>query len=108
AGLAQFVEEKKTPKNAKKAVRVPQGKSNAQADVADGENRKCVGDRPKTSGKKRPNDQVWRAANVGADGRSPQDQRWEAPAREKDADDHDERNDHRGNADRDELCWRFG
>src|SRR5260370_14402467 len=67
AGLARLIEKKKTPKNAEKAVRIPQGKSEAQADVADGENRQRVCHGPKTSGKKRPNNQVRRPANIGAD-----------------------------------------
>jgi len=78
-----------------------------QADVADGENRQRIGHGPKTSGKKRPNNQVRRPANIRADGGGAENQGRQAPAREKNADDHDERNDHRRDANGNELRWRF-
>src|SRR5260370_20768993 len=107
AGLAQLIEEKKTPKNAEKAIRIPQRKGDAQADVTDGENRQRVSHGPKTSGKKRPDDQVRRPADIGADGRGAQDQGGQAPARQKNSDNHDERNNHRRDADGNELRGRF-
>src|SRR5882762_1730362 len=48
-----------------------------------------------------------RPANIGADGRGAENERGQAPAREKNADDHDERNDHRRDADGNELRGRF-
>src|SRR5258707_1237982 len=99
--------EKKVPKNAEKVVRIPQRKCDAQADVTYCENCERVGHGPETSGEQRPNDQVRRASNIGADGRGAQDQRGQAPARKKNANDHDERNDHRRNANGNELGRSF-
>src|SRR6266851_1529434 len=107
ARLAQFIEEKKSPEDAEKTVRIPERKRDAQTNVANGEDGQRVGHRPKTTGEKRPNNKVRRAADVGADRRSAEDQSGEAPARQKNADDHDERNHHRGDSDGDELRWRF-
>src|SRR6266436_7864489 len=108
ARLTQFIEEKKSPEDAEKAVRIPEWKRNAQTDVANGEDGQRVRHRPKTTGEERPDNQMRRAADIGADGRSAEDQSGEAPARQKNADDHDERNHHRGNTDGDEFRRRFG
>src|SRR5437773_2508436 len=75
--------------------------------MSDGENRQRVGHGPEASCKKRPDDQVRRPEDIGADRRGAQNQRGQAPAREKNADDHDERNDHRRDADGNELGGRF-
>ena len=54
ARLAQFVEKKKAPENPEQAVRIPQRKRDAQADIANGENGQGIGDRPQTSGEHAP------------------------------------------------------
>src|SRR5882762_4516214 len=98
ACLAQLIEKKKSPEDAEKTVRIPERKRNAQTNVANGEDGQRVRHRPKRTGEERPNDKMRRAADVGADGRSAEDQSGEAPARQKDADDHDERNHQRRNS----------
>src|SRR6266568_5091857 len=65
AGLAQLIEKKKSPKNAEKAIGIPQRKGDAQANVTNGENSQRVGHGPEASGKKRPYDQVRRPATIG-------------------------------------------
>src|SRR5262249_3155022 len=46
ASLAKFVEEKKAPENAEHAVGIPEREGNAEADIANRENRERVGDGP--------------------------------------------------------------
>ena len=90
AGLAQFIEEEESPENSQKAIRIPEREGDAQADVADGEDRQRVRDGPQAAGQDGPEDQMGRAAHVHSNGRSAQNQGGQAPASEKDPDDHDE------------------
>src|SRR6267378_1419719 len=90
ARLAQFIEEKKPPEDAEKTIRIPERKSDAQTDVANREDGQGVRHRPETSGEERPNDEMRRAADIGADRRSAQDQSRQAPARQKNTNHHDE------------------
>jgi hypothetical protein len=62
----QFVEEEKSPEDAEEAIRVPEGKGDAEADVADGVNRERVGDGPHASGENGPDDEVRSLADVVA------------------------------------------
>src|SRR5271157_319010 len=107
AGLPQLIEKEEAPENTEEAVGVPQGESDAEADVADGENGERVGHRPQATRQQRPNYEMRRATHVGAHGGGAQDQSGEAPACKKNADDHDERNHDRGDTDGDELRRRF-
>src|SRR5467141_3112100 len=61
ARLVQFIEKKKSPKDAEKAVRIPERKSDAQTNVANGENGQRVRHRPKASGEERPDNEMRRA-----------------------------------------------
>src|SRR5215472_6807567 len=108
ARLTKFVEEKKAPEDAEEAVGVPEREGDAEADVANRENGERVGDGPEAARENGPDDEVRRATNVGANGGSAEDERGEAPAREKNADDHDERNGDGRNANGDKLRGRFG
>src|SRR6266568_1768235 len=66
AGLAKFVEEKKTPENAEEAVGIPEREGDAEADVANRKNRERIGHSPKAASKNGPDDEVRRAADVRA------------------------------------------
>src|SRR5262249_50241211 len=107
ADLAEFVEEKKAPEDTKKAVGIPKQEGNAKTDVTNDDNHKHVNNSPEAAGKNSPDDQMLRAADVGADGGSAQDQCGKAPAREKNTHDHDERNRNKRNADGDEFRESF-
>src|SRR5580658_507518 len=98
ASVAQFVEEKIAPEDAEKAVDVPKGKSDAEADVANGENGERVGNGPEAAGEDSPDDQVRGLANVGAHLARAADESRKTPAGEEDADYHQERNDEGRNA----------
>jgi len=108
ARSAEFVEKKKAPENAKKRIRIPKGKRDAEADVANGVDGERVGDGPKAACENRPKDKMGRATGVGADGTGTEDERRDAPAREEYSNNHDQRNDHWRQTERDELCGSFG
>src|SRR5208282_6087160 len=86
ARLPQLIEKEEAPKNAEKAVGIPQWESDAETDVTDGENGERVGHRPQATRQQRPNYEMRRATHVGAHGGGAQDQSGEAPARKKNAD----------------------
>src|SRR5690348_10945444 len=104
ACVAKFVEEKIAPEDAEEAVDIPEREGNAKADVADGENRKSVGDGPETACKDSPYDQVRGASNVRAHLTRAPDERGQAPPRQKGPYDHQERNYERRNA----QLYEFG
>src|SRR5208283_4307161 len=107
AGLAQFIEEEEAPENTEKAVGIPERESDAEADVSDGEDGERVCYRPQATRKQRPNYEMGSTEYVGSHGGCAEDQGGEAPTRKENAHDHDERNHNWGDADGDELCWRF-
>src|SRR5271157_2560824 len=106
-GLPQLIEKEETPENAEEAVGIPQGESNAETDVADGKNGERVGHGPQATRQQRPKDEMRRSAHVGPHGGCAQDQGRQTPSRKKNADDHDERNHDRGDANGDELRRRL-
>src|SRR5579871_3851676 len=89
--VMQLIEEEKSPKDAEQAIRVPQGKCDAKANVADGVDRKGIGDSPHASREYRPDDQMWRLTNVCFEVRRTADERWHAPACQEDSTHHDQR-----------------
>ena len=108
AGVAQFVEQRDTPQNADEAVHVPQRKRDAKADVTNGEDGQRVGDRPQTSRKHGPDDQMRRLPQVPTDLPRAAYQRGHAPSGKKDSGDHQQRNHNRGDSDGHQLGRRFG
>src|SRR6266571_3473657 len=83
-------------------------KRDAQADVFDREDGDGVGDGPEASGEHRPHGQVRSLAQVGAyRGRAAQ-QGWHAPAGEKHAEHHRQRDHHGGDPERHHLGRRLG
>src|SRR5260370_31344687 len=93
ACLTEFVEEDEPPKDAKKAVYVPERKGDAQANIADSENGESVGHRPQAAGEDGPRDEVGGLSRVGVDLGRAAHQRGNAPACEEYAYDHQERDD---------------
>src|SRR5271169_5247153 len=65
--VVQLVEEQIAPEDAEQAVRIPQGKRNAEADIADGVDGQRVGDGPHASGEYSPDDQVPSLSYIVAD-----------------------------------------
>jgi hypothetical protein len=108
ACLSKLIEKEKAPQDAEQAVRIPQRKRDAESNIADRENGHRVGHGPEAAGEDGPENQMWRAANVHADGRRAEEECGQAPAREKHANHHDQGDDHRRNADGDELRGSFG
>ena len=98
AGIAEFVEEKPAPEDAEEAVDVPEREGDAEADVADGEDGERVGDGPEAACEDAPDDEVRSLADVDADLGGAADEGGETPAREENADNHQKRNDERGDA----------
>ncbi len=107
-GRTQFVEEHDSPEDPEQAVRIPQRKSDAEADVSDGVNGQRVGDCPHASGEYRPNDQMRGLTNIGAHVRSAADESGHAPSCEKDAAHHDQGNGDRRDVRIDQLNGGFG
>ena len=91
SGVVQLVEEKISPENSEQAVGVPQGKCNAEADVADGVNGERVGDSPHASGEDGPDDEVRRLTNVGVEMRGAANERGHTPAGEENSANHNQR-----------------
>ena len=108
SGVMQFFKEQDSPKNAKQAVGVPQRKGDAEANVADGVDGECVGDGPHASGENGPDDEVRSLADVGAHVRGTANEGGNAPAREEDAEHHDEGDRDRRDVGIDELDGSFG
>src|SRR4029077_8478753 len=81
---------------------------NAEADIANGEDGKGVGDGPEAACEDAPDDQVRRLPNVGAHLTGAADECGEAPAREEYADNHQKRNNKRRYPDLDQLGGSFG
>jgi len=108
AGAAKLIEKKKTPKDAEERIGIPERKRDAEADIANGVHGERVGDGPKATGENGPNYEMRSAASVGADRAGAEDEGGKTPSREKDADDHDERDDHWRKAERDEFGGSFG
>jgi len=94
-GAAELIEKKKAPKDSEERIRIPERKSDAEADIANGVNRKCVRDGPETTGKNRPNNEVRSAACVCSNGLGAEEERWETPTRKENSNDHEKRDDHR-------------
>ena len=92
ACVPQFVEQSDSPQDADQAIHVPQGKRNAQADIADGKDSQRIGDRPEATGEHSPNHQVRRLPQVPADLAGAANQRRHAPAGKKDSRDHQQGN----------------
>src|SRR4029077_5969063 len=88
SGLTQLIEKEEAPEDAKKAVGIPERESDAESDVADREDSEGVGYGPEASGQQRPNNQMRRAAYVGANGGGSEDQGGQTPACKKDANNH--------------------
>ena len=107
-GPTELVEEHRTPQDAEQAVRVPQGEGDAEPDVADRKHGEGVGDGPQTAGEDRPDDEMRGLPNVRADRCGAAEQRRQAPAREKHAQHHRQRDDDRGEAEGDHLGRGLG
>src|SRR5579884_2059499 len=88
----KFLEKQESPKNSKQAVRIPQGKRDAQANVADRVDRKRVGNSPHASRENGPDDKMRRLTHVSANVGCAADQSRDTPAREEDSADHHEGN----------------
>ena len=106
--IVQFVEEQESPEDAEQAVGIPQGKRDAQADIANGVNGQCIGDRPHASGEHSPHNQMRSLAHVVANVRSAANERRNAPARQEHSKDHDEGDGDGRNIRVDEFDGSFG
>src|SRR5215472_536704 len=72
ARLAKFVEEKKTPENAKQAVGIPEREGDAKPDIANGKDGQGVGNCPEAARENGPDHQMRRAADIRANRRGPE------------------------------------
>src|SRR5215469_13701959 len=104
----QFLEKDDAPENAQQAVRIPQGKCDAESDVANGRDGQGVGDRPHASRKDGPHHQVGGLVNIAVDVRRAPDESRHAPACQEYSTDHGKRNGDRRDVGVDQLDGSFG
>ncbi len=107
-GAAQFVEQQPAPEQSHQAVGVPQGKSDGEAHIADGEHRQSVGHRPQHPGQHGPHDQVSLLAKIQQNVARAFQQGRHGPARHEHARHHPQRDDERRKSHGDELGGRLG
>ena len=102
------MEERPSPKDADEGVRVPQGKGDGEADIANGEDGQGIGHRPECSGQDRPQNQMRALAQVAQNGLGAFHGDRQSPSGEKNAQHHAEGDGEGREARRDQAGRSFG